>query len=172
MIKLYNRTRLPDDALKSLLVEAARLAGARGGIVVKVTATRRRRSASGLAYRACSVSQQYLMGCGRRWIKTNDGYIVLRVPIRAWDREMSQSVARRVFQLAIHEFVHVRDYQHGEDFSHRTSLFRRPRWEDRIEEVRACEMTDEALSKLERMTERRAHIDALIKALAQAMEVT
>lgn len=141
-MKLYNRTRCPDAVLAAVLNAAGKLSGARtAGVVVKVTAGA---SVRGLAFRADWVRLGFLTGRGfsgtSRKVGTDRGYYRIILPCRAAFSDDPIKLAQHFFQTAIHEWVHIRDFQHHECFCN----FNR-RWANRPHERRAVAATNTAL---------------------------
>jgi hypothetical protein len=130
-MKLYNRTKLPDELLAPLLVAAGRSVGARTEHV-SVTVNRALHTVRGTAHE-CSQLQ-----VGQRWVKTDGGYFRISLPFHP-----SGDALRTVqvfLWVARHEWGHIRDYQAGGrgrlEWSKRTNG-RRPVHESRPEEIRA-----------------------------------
>lgn len=124
-MKLYNHSSLPDAALETLLVAAARYAGARSsGLVVKITAARR----LGMCgyYSLCVPSFDTWQSFFWRSAET------LATP---------EQYARQLFELALHESTHIADYQARDRGVYRPFSVpvhgRRPRHDARPEEERA-----------------------------------
>ena len=153
-MKLYNKTKLSDAVLEPLLTAAGRAVGAKTtGVVVKATQGRNR-GVYGVAHSASFVYQWHLKRCtpkGRnRMISTNGGYFHLTIPKPApgWD---FLGLARQVFEVAAHEWVHIKDYQHGGrwtlPFARTGTGGRRPRHDSRPEELRAINAVDDAVDR-------------------------
>lgn len=174
-IKLYNFSGLPDEPLRSLLTKAQRAVGCGGSVIVKVTR-------GGYRVRSRAISATWV----KRWflstrrstkggeyrrgtVQTSGGYVILQ-PYRSSDALAS---AERLFETAIHEFAHVKDFQRGGrwviDWSSPGTGGRRPSWEKRPEEIRAVNATDEALDRLRR---RKAYPQDAVIELAVQMEAT
>jgi len=153
-MKLYNHTKYPDAVLESLLVKAGKAVGARTTGVVVIVNQGRQFGASipGCAYRATSVrpnlrmkrDQNYLINI--RWVKTDGGYFTIVAP--HWNRPALEAV-QNFYATAVHEWGHIKDFQRKDlpEWSRRDSSGRRPRWEDRPEEIRANEYRDSARSQ-------------------------
>jgi len=176
MVKLYNNSGLPDEPMRSLLLDAQRLAGATGSVVVKVTRGGywgRSHAKAACAVRRFALETRQRGKNGRLkmgWVKTDGGYVVMQ-PYRCHDRLDS---AKRFFETAIHEFAHIYDFQHGGRFSFawssRGDAGRLPKWKQRPKEIRAVNRTDDALSHLDKQPERRQRIEEDIINLAVQME--
>lgn len=172
-VKMYNLSGLPDEPLRSLLVQAKRAAGCGGSVVVKVTRGGRRvtshATSAGWIKRWFLSSRRTTKAGNIRegLVRTSGGYVVLQ-PHR-WDDTLT--AAERLFEIAIHEFYHVSEYQRGGKFRLKWSEpnygGRRPAWEKRPEEIRAVNATDEALDRLRR---RRAYPQESVIELALQME--
>jgi len=151
-MKLYNRTACPDRILRPLLVAAGRAVGAKTGkVIVKVGQSRLPRG-TGMAIAADRVRLGFLQGKPPekwgRWITTQGGYIRLTLP-GCSGRGDTIALAQSFYELALHEWGHILDLQTGLEFlpwSGRDGE-RRPRWEERPEEIRACNYANEALRK-------------------------
>ena len=100
-------------------------------------------------------------------VKTDGGYAVVRLPTK---RGTTPDSALTFFDTAIHEFVHIRDYQSGAPFIYRipgsdkTLQHRR-----RPHEIRAEDAVYDAHVQLGRSPRLRQRIDALLQNLAQAI---
>jgi hypothetical protein len=137
--------------------------------VVKVTQGRNR-GVSGIAYQCYEVYNWHLFrgGSHTKGVKTDGGYFQLTIPkpTPGWD---FLGLAEQVFKVAMHEWVHIRDYQKGGrwamPFSSKGAGGRRPLHDRRPEELRAINAVDAAV---ERGAVRRNQ-DAII-ALAVEME--
>lgn len=175
-VKLYNLSGLPDQPMRTLLTDAMRLAGATGSVVVKVTRGGAR--VTSYAKSAAFVYKHFLGArvCTKRGnvrrgkVATRGGYVVMQPHVRhdpLW-------AAVDFFETAVHEFAHVHDFQHGGRsalaWSRANSAGRRPRWAKRPEEIRAVNMTDDALARLSKQPARKAHIDEAIIELALQLE--
>ena len=146
-MKFYNnKTRIPSAILERFLVAAGRSVGARTGkVVVKVTAGRMR----GLASEGFAVYEWHLRNLksrrrGRRIlgraIDTDGGWFHLSLPVDPSPGD-PLTLAESVWNLAQHEWGHIRDYQAGGTrrltFSRRGGNGRRPDHDSRPEEIRA-----------------------------------
>lgn len=153
-LKLYNKTRLSNAIIEPLLTAAGRCVGAKtANVIVKVTQGRWR-GVSGMAHMAAFCYAWHLKRCtlaGRkRLISTDGGWFSITIP--APHPECDQlAIARQVFEVAMHEWVHIRDYQAGGcwrmPFASRGPSGRRPRHDRRPEELRAINAVDEALDR-------------------------
>lgn len=152
-MKLYNRTKIPDELLYPLLVAAGRSVGARTAkVVVKITGTRFSSACRGKASNYTSVRRGFLTGCSRHKQRIScDGFFRLVIPTKPiWSDNDALQIAQRVYEIAQHEFGHVRDYQSTLPdlaWSHQRSYRRRPRWADRPEEKRAMKYVQAASEK-------------------------
>ncbi len=164
-MKLYNRSLIPDDVLYPVLVKAGRLAGARTeGVVMRVNGNWRNWVTHGEVYRGYSVNKNWLHGKGasrnKVWIKTDGGRVELWLGLRQGLSDLhnnpttynpldgaARRLANRFFSSAIHEWKHIADFQDRfAKFSQRKIGGRRPNWEDRPEEIRACATVYQVLS--------------------------
>ncbi len=153
-MKLYNKTKVAPDILDAVLVAAGRCTKARTtGAVVKVTQGHRACS-SGYAKRANFVNTWHLRRV-RKWkeerVNTDGGYFSIVLPQRfsTWD---ALDLAVSFFQVAIHEWVHIADFQamsRGEfrAFDYARAGSRRRKHDTRPEELRAIDTTDAALER-------------------------
>ncbi|MCI0349591.1 MAG: hypothetical protein L0Z53_09225 [Acidobacteriales bacterium] len=154
-MKLYNKTRIPDDVLEPLLTAAGRAVGARtAGVVVKVTQARSRRIC-GLAQNHTTVylwhlSNRYRSIGTHRHISTDGGWFRLTIPYVGCRWE-PLALAEDVFKVAAHEWAHIRDYQAGGwrtlPWSTRGASGRRPIHDRRPEELRAINAVDNAIDR-------------------------
>ncbi len=152
-MKLYNKTKLPDAVLERLLIAAGRAVGARtGNVVVKVTQGRNA-GVSGMAHHATFVNTWHLKQVSK-WksenVRTDGEWFKVTMPWfrPGWD---SLAVAQTFFEVAMHEWVHIRDYQAGGRWSmpwaSRGTGGRRARHDSRPEELRAINAVDDAIAK-------------------------
>jgi len=152
-LKLYNKTKLSDFVLEPLLVAAGRAVGTKtSGVVVKVTQGRNA-GVSGMAHLASFVNTWHLKRISK-WkserVTTDGGWFRITIPWSrpGWD---SLAVAQSLFEVAMHEWVHIRDYQTGGKwampFASRGQGGRRARHDSRPEELRAINAVDDAIAK-------------------------
>jgi len=152
-MKLYNKTKLLDAVLEPLLVAAGRAVGARtAGVVVKVTQGRHG-GVSGMANSASYLNTWHLKRV-RKWkserVFTDGGWFRITIPQfkPGWD---SLATAQEFFKVAMHEWVHVRDYQAGGrgymPWASRGIGGRRPIHDRRPEELRAINAVDDAIAR-------------------------
>jgi len=143
-MKLYNRTKVPDNLLIPLLTVAGRKVGARTSKVVVIVNAALRRGVSGLALECYKTRRP------GRWIETDGGAFIIRIPNpREWWRRNALALAEDIFEVAMHEWTHVRDYQRvaaGEAlaFDRARRGGRRPPHRLRHEEKRACAAVHDA----------------------------
>jgi hypothetical protein len=163
-MKLYNKTKCPGSILKPLLIAAGKSVGARTtGVVVKVTQIRQSyREGSGVAYQQPLVYSWHLRNFKSRrghihrvplgkvplgkLIRTDGGWVEIRLPAKSTFENLdSLKRAAYFYEVAQHEWGHIRDYQQGvREVSPRTPSGRRVRHDDRIEEQRANAYVAEA----------------------------
>ena len=152
-MKLYNKTELPDAVLEPLLVAAGRCVGARtSGVVVKVTQGRNA-GVSGMAHSATFVNSWHLKRVSK-WkserVSTDGGWFRITKPWSrpGWD---SLTVAQSFFAVAMHEWVHIRDYQNDGHWTmpwaRAGSSGRRARHDSRPKEPRAINGVDDAITR-------------------------
>jgi hypothetical protein len=94
-----------------------------------------------------------------RCIETDGGYFTISLPqispsaMRTWQTD-PLARAENFFQVAVHEWGHIRDYQHGGAYrmawAKRGNNARRMRWADRPEEKRAIRYTTEGNERIEK----------------------
>ena len=112
-MKLYNRTKYPDDLLQAVVAGATRFTGiTHGQLLVQVNYGR---AGGGLAWNAC------LVRVGKRWIRC-DGNIVLRVPNHYLQPRTGLYIAENFFDAATHECCHIADYREGKMIQHRDGV--------------------------------------------------
>ncbi len=151
-MKLVNKTTLPDEVLRVILVKAGRAVRARTSrVVVMVTQGRALGRCSGLAE---SASRVHLFDGPRhmRHLDTDCGWFKIVLPAVRWsaggdDWGDPLRSAEAFYRCARHEWNHVREYQLGGvwafEFSGRNGE-RRPPWCQRPEEQRAEAACDDA----------------------------
>lgn len=125
-MKLYNRTKIPNEILEPLLVAAGRSVRARTGQVA-VQVNPGQYGIRGMAYCCLAVR------LGKRFVNVDGGYFKISLPKHGEPLKNAKSF----FEVAQHEFAHIKDFQEGElRFSFRVNG-RRPDHDDRPEELRA-----------------------------------
>lgn len=170
MVKLYNFSSIPDNALLPVLQIAKRAARCRGNIVVKVT-------------KGGSYTQSHAMLCDwvskfflskRRYTKSSgktelkkgrvytDGGCVILSPRSKHD---PLEFALDLFETVIHEFAHIRDRQDNKSF---TDYNRQ--WKNRPHERRAIAATQDVMSNIEKQTLKREKCNEAILNLAIEVE--
>jgi len=137
MLTLLNRSKLPDNLLKPLLSKACKF----GGLLLTpplLITVNQGESLHGYARRGCRVYKN------KKWYRSAGGFI--NVTLGAWKEGWlvidHVSWVMRLFDLAVHEAAHVKDYRdpsRPEFTSRRCWGKRRPNWSDRPEEIRAEE---------------------------------
>lgn len=159
MIKLYNFSGLPDEPLRSIILAAQRAAQCKGSVVVKVTRggyhVRSHAKRSGLVAKWFLSSRAYTKASERcelkkGYISTDGGYVILQ-PLTSCD---PLKTATRLFETAIHEFVHIKDMQESAEFRYRDRATGKSlQWEDRPHERRTCVGTTAALTRIQKRRE-------------------
>jgi len=144
-MRLYNRTRCPDDLLRVVLVAAARAVSCRtADTIVRVTGGS---CSGGRAWGRGWVSRGWLVTHGGKRRLWHDGNITLILPYRhsrfRYDPD-PLSAAQAFYRTACHEWAHVRDFRKTGSPDPST---RRLRWADRPQEQSAMAATDEALER-------------------------
>lgn len=174
-VKLYNSSGLADEPIRQLLLEAKLLAGAKGGVVVKVTRPVRREPSE--AKRAGWVRESWLKSkrnwrehTGRR-IRTAGGYVIMRPHMFRHPGYDCLKLAEEFFQTAVHEFAHIVQFQTGRFHDGEAARFAyKMEWKRRPHELDAINRTDAALERLGKQAQRKARIDELVIELAIQME--
>lgn len=180
-MKLFNRTKIPDEVLAPFIVAASRRAGAKTQhMAVQVNPSRYR--THGRAFDCCRVRiTRRGGGCGR-WVRCS-GYFEVCFPVN-WmvglnnthrtigDNkavELIRRKARGVFGLCVHEASHIRDYQVGGQVNSTRSLSsgRRPKWIQRPEEIRAENLSHKAMKKIDSGSD--VHAVAMIDGFVRAI---
>ncbi len=175
-MKLYNRSLIPDEALHPALVKAGRLVGARTrDVVVRVNGNWRNHVSHGVFWNRKFVDKNWLEGKRRDWtthlyctatappmVETDGGMIELWIGLRQGliniqsfptlysTYSAAEKLVKQFFSTAIHEWKHIADYQNGEVFSGYGQVgagSRRPNWDVRPEEIRACDTVHRVLAK-------------------------
>ena len=168
-MKLYNKTKIPDDILSPLLVAAGRAVGTRTtAVVVKVTQAQWYAGCKGVAINATQVARWHLEGKSRRkdgsykegYIDTDGGYIKLTLPRWRFGYD-ALDLAQTVYRVAIHEWQHIKDFQ---DFVWYNPAERRRRHDNRPWEKAAIAATSKATKRI-----KPTHQDFIIN-LAIALE--
>jgi len=159
-MKLHNRTKVPDELLEPLLAAAARAVGARyAKVPIKVTQGHNCGS-HGEACKVLWVKLWVLNGksaFNKRWdreIICDGGYlsIVITNYRHPWVREHAGPYTLDIFELMIHEFAHIKDFQTGRsrDLNRRSyckSGTRKLPWIRRPIEISAINQTNDALTR-------------------------
>jgi hypothetical protein len=161
-IKMYNKTPYKDEPLLALLKMAHSRMRVPGTTVVKVTTQTRNLHASGAMY--CNLP--FIWHLNRKHCKkdrfeipkgTDRGWVVIRLPspklmVSRENRDIFVDVhalAQRFYEIALHEFAHVKDYRLLGDLDDgpKHSGGRRIRWAKRPCEISAQDQTDTVLKK-------------------------
>jgi len=140
-MKIYNHTRIPTALLEPLLSEAAKAIGARfSRVPVRVTwssrgAYGRQLDADAIRSNSLARKPRTKEGIYRKvWVKVDGGYLFIRIGKKGDPLER----AEKAFQIALHEWAHIRDRQRGERFGNYNR-----RWANRPHERRAeCQMRE------------------------------
>ncbi len=174
-MKLYNHTKINDKILEKVLYLSAKAVGAvrTGKVVVKVTTSTYgcsgevRNSRYGFMYYHGYLNSsrkwnkktgEYINKKDRKLISTDGGYMFLK--ITAKHRE-PLILAERIFDLASHEWQHIKDLQkHGKFGSYNRN------WKNRPHERRAIT----ASKRAERVKDKRLDIQDAILNLAIYIE--
>jgi hypothetical protein len=161
-MKLYNNTAVPDAILAPVIREAAKAIKPRvrhGKVIIIVN--RAQRACSGLAHKCIGITQDVVRPRSKRakkiskqwrtnkaaWVSTDKGYLILRLP-KASDHATTKNanhplnamqLAERFYDLCLHEWGHILDYQKGKSFGHYNK-----QWANRPHERRAEHYRNEA----------------------------
>lgn len=162
---------MSSEVLTNVLKAAHRLAGAKGGVIVKVT-----RGGEGYGYaRRCSGVYENLLRPGghKQTIVRTHGGIICMGPMLPGGLD-PVTTASVFFSTAIHEFVHVREFQEqlaGKvlPWSSRNHSGRRPPHKERPEELRAKIATTAALRRLSKRPKLWAEVKKHLHDLAQQL---
>ena len=132
-MKIYNRTKIPDYILGSILKKSSLGIGVRtSGVIIKIN--------SGIyGYSRGNVFKCCMVKIKDRWISTDGGRIVITLPTlsaKSTSRNFI-SCAINFFNTAKHEWGHIRDCQRGEQEWSGRNKSKRPKWRKRPEEIRA-----------------------------------
>lgn len=177
-MKLYNKTKCPDEILRPLLVAAGKSVGARTSkVIVKVTQAQRHHS-RGKAYKIPLVYSWHLRRLKNRknegrLIWTDGGYFEISLPAKGTEERLNlyggaYRVAGRFYELAQHEWAHIKDYQANRHMPMpRTPSGRRVRWEDRPCEVAAMNSVEDA-NKIKKTETLIAKLAEYLKAVWQS----
>jgi hypothetical protein len=169
-MKLYNKTKYPDDLLEQLLTTAGKSVGARTANVIAIATSGRQgyNMCKGTAWKACAV-RRFALGTrvykkGTHELKegvvtTDGGYFTITLPcpiIADWVRESEHykrgvvrrdnlAIAELIFGVATHEWEHIKQYQEGTYEFNR--IERRKNWKNRSWEKDAIKASNKARSK-------------------------
>lgn len=162
-MKLYNRTRIPDELLIPILTAAGRHVGARTGkVVVKVTRARHQ-YVYGRTYKCAWVARSFLDGRGHRRqdgefrlqrVSTDHAYVELIVG-RCRFPGGGRHLADKLYEYAMHEWAHAAEDQdplscYLPRARRSEESGRRVKWAKRPEEVRAIDAVHHAQDKVAR----------------------
>jgi len=171
-MKLYNHSVLSDEVLKPIIKMAGMRAGARtSNVAVKVTGRKNARSIHGRAFNCDWVNEGILLGKLSRerfsygdyfgqsrkilkgklkkykYVTVDGGYFHIILGIFChWMDEID--IAKYIFDVCVHEWKHIADFQSGEEFKFYDDNYRKKiKWEKRPQEIRAVNKTDEVRKK-------------------------
>ena len=168
IVKLYNKTTIPDSILKLLLIEAGKIAQARtSNVVVIVNPARHWHSCSrGMAHKCFAVARwaletrHYTKSSKRTklvdgYVSTDGGYFTITLPLvynsainvtpKCCSQHEPLNRAGRFFEVAVHEWSHIRQYQTGYHFDR---SLRAKRHDNRPWEREANKSMNKALDSL------------------------
>jgi hypothetical protein len=145
-MKLYNNTRVPDSIIEAVLYKAGRAVGARTTNVIVEVNTARNFSVRGTAWYVSWIKGYKGLPKGRK-VTTDGGMFCISLPRpRSFTTDktaetMALNFAESFFNVARHEWSHIKDYQVMDSgtplaWSGRKGG-RRPKWANRPEEMRA-----------------------------------
>lgn len=141
-MKLINRTKIPDEALRAVLTAAARSLHKRlrtQNVVVMVNYNTYDTGSSGMAYRAWKVRWG-----GKGWLTTDKGAFKINLPKSSLH---PIAAAETFFNVARHEWGHIFDFQSGKTERSPHVGHRRIAHDKRIEERRVYDYIDQSKSK-------------------------
>lgn len=149
-MKLYNKTKCPDEILRPLLVAAGKSVGARTGkVIVKVTQSQSQCS-RGLTSGHTFVYNWHLRR-KRLKKKKNHGHTIytdggwFRISLPAKSRFGNYSNAKNFYEVAQHEWSHIKHQQQNiYQYTPRTPSGRRVAWGDRPCEIAAMNSVNDA----------------------------
>jgi len=150
-MKLYNKTKCPNNILRPLLVAAGKSVSARtGNVVVKITQGYYAHSRRGHAVECWGVQTWHLKGRRRKgrpykqgYIDTDGGWFQISLPgqvVCSFYKGQPQWIiyAESFYETAQHEWSHIKDFQNNRRFNTpRTTSGRRVAWRDRPVEISA-----------------------------------
>lgn len=178
-MKLYNKTKYPDDLLEQLLVSAGKAVNARttNVIVIATSSKPGYNHCKGVATRCDYVrrfalsTRAYKKNSGelkKGYVETDGGYFRLTVPypfIPDWIKnsdiyprwkEAHQfdglNIAELIFSVASHEWQHIKQYQSGK-FNFRDKTERAKHHDNRIWEKDAIKASNKAKDKPKTQTQ-------------------
>lgn len=143
-MKLYNKTKCPDELLRPIIMAAGQRIGARTKIVVKVLGPRRGsqgHASPGQPYIWHLTSKRYVGVSRKKLIPSDGGWITLHIP-RSHPCCDALMQAEVFYELCLHEWAHIKDMQERKRFGD----YER-NWANRPHERRAVRMQEEATDK-------------------------
>jgi hypothetical protein len=143
-VKFYNNTKIPDEILQPLLAKAGRAVHTKTTETIVQVNSARSGSVSGKAYAYWWAKGFRGLPKGKK-IKTDGGMFSITLPRFGCTPEDSLRIATRFFNVACHEWVHIRDFQEEKKrpyarvlpWAERGESGRRANWKNRPEEQRA-----------------------------------
>ena len=142
-MKIYNRTRIADSILESVLKVASLGIGVRtSGVIVKT-------NVGIYGYSRGNAVKCICVKIKGRWIETDGGRIMITLPTLSAKSNIKNfiSCAVNFFNTAKHEWSHIRDFQNGVEIWSIKNNNRRPKWQNRPEEIRAENYVYESKTK-------------------------
>lgn len=148
-----NKTQLPDDILKAVLLAAAESAGAskklRENVAIRVTPTSTPYRYSGSAFRRSFLNSQFHKELGMPYeLIRISGLITMTIPTRLFTECRYRSldadlVAKTIFRVAAHEYKHVVDFHNKSEFKNAGLSYN-----NRPQEKRAVKVEQKSLREL------------------------
>ena len=150
-MKLYNKTKCPDEIIEPILIAAGKSVGARTtNVVVKVTQTQKRWTrghvwGQSAVYKAELATRQYKKDGTYRFgkVKTDCAYMTIGLPGLHHGLNVIQQAVEG-WKVMQHEWAHVRDFQKRKWLSTPTTPSgRQIKWRDRPCEISAeCQVSE------------------------------
>ena len=167
-MKVFNHTKIPDELLKPILYRSAKAVGSirTQKVVIKITTSQY--SYSGhvkpcriMAYRLWYLEGRYSDKPSKQiMLRSDGGYMFLRIPVNRFTQDPI-AFAENVFNLASHEWQHIKDLQKNNRFGEYNR-----NWRNRPHERRAIT----AAKRADRVKDKNEFIQDSILNLALFME--
>ena len=153
-MKLYNQTKIDDEVLSAILYRAAKAVGSvrTQNTVIKVTTSVWRMHGRVhrpfyMYYEKFLKGQPYSGDAGGSLVRSDGGYMFLSIPNPSGDQRNWEALdfAEAIYELAAHEWRHVRDFQKGERYGDYNR-----NWKNRPHERRAISSTKRAVAMVDK----------------------